>query len=158
MMQQMGYDISAGPSLCNGRGQLAPFEKLLSQAQLDALHDDQVLKQEKYDLGYEVNMTAVEPIDVTPASPQMEDGNQPTIDELEEINVGTVEDPRPIFISKQLSKECKEDYHKFLSANKDVFAWSSEEMPGLDPKVALHRLAIQKDMCPVKQPQRRYPP
>jgi hypothetical protein len=30
IMQQMGYDISTGPSLCDGWGQLAPFEKLMS--------------------------------------------------------------------------------------------------------------------------------
>jgi len=158
IMQQMGYDISTGPSLCDGRGQLAPFEKLLSQAQLNALHQDEVLKEEKYGLGYEVNMTSTEPLDATEASPQMEDGNQPTTDELEEINIGTDDDPRPIFISKRLSKESKKEYHKFLSANKDIFAWSYEEMPGLDPMVAEHKLAVRKDVTPVKQGQRRYRP
>jgi hypothetical protein len=38
------------------------------------------------------------------ASPQMEDGNQSTTNEPEEINIGTTGDPRPIFISKHLSK------------------------------------------------------
>ena len=72
------------------RGQLAPFEKMMSQTQLDALHEDQALKETKYGLGYEVHMTFIEPIDATTASPQMEDGNQPTIDELEEINIMTL--------------------------------------------------------------------
>jgi len=120
------------------------------------LHQDQALKEEKYGLGYEVNMTSAEPLDATEASPQMEDGNQPTVDELEEINIGTDDDPRPIFISKYLSKESKEEYHKFLSTNRDVFAWSYEEMPGLDPTVAVHKLAVRKDVPPVKQGQRRY--
>jgi hypothetical protein len=35
------------------------------------------LKEEKYGLGYEVHMMSIEPIDVTPASPQMEDRHQP---------------------------------------------------------------------------------
>jgi hypothetical protein len=48
MMQQMEYDISTGPSLCDGRGKLAPLEESLSQAQLDALHEDEILKDEKY--------------------------------------------------------------------------------------------------------------
>ena len=134
----MGYDTSTGPSLCDGRGQLAPFEKVMSQAQLNALHGDQILKEEKYGLGYEVHMTSVEPIDATSVPPQMEDGNQPTIDELEEINIGTSEDPHPIFISKHISKESKKEYHKFPSANKDVFAWSYDERPGLDLAVAVH--------------------
>jgi len=34
MMQQMGYDTSTGPSLCEGRGQLAPFEKVMSPLSL----------------------------------------------------------------------------------------------------------------------------
>jgi hypothetical protein len=103
MMQHMGYDISTSPSLCDGRGQLAPFEESLFQAQLVALHEDKILKEEKYGLGYEVHMTSIEPIDVTPVSPEMEDKHQPTIDELEEINIRTSDDPRPVFISKHLS-------------------------------------------------------
>jgi hypothetical protein len=158
IMQQMGYDISTGPSLCDGRGQLAPFEKLMSQAQFNALHQDGVLKEEKYGLGYEVNMTSTKPLDATEAPSQIEDGNQPTVDELEEINIGTDDDPRPIFISKHLSKESKEEYHKFLAANRDVFAWSYEEMPGLDPAVAVHKLAVREDVPPVKQGKRIYRP
>jgi hypothetical protein len=138
MMQQMGYDISIGLSLCDGWGQLAPVEESLSQAQLNALREDKRLKEEKYGLGYEVHMTSIELIDVTPASPQMEDGQQPTIDELEEINIGTSNYPHPVFISKHLSTESKEEYKKFLSENRDVFAWSNEEMPGLDPSIAMH--------------------
>jgi hypothetical protein len=33
-------------------------------------------------------MTSAELIDLTEASPQIEDGSQPTIDDLEEINIG----------------------------------------------------------------------
>jgi hypothetical protein len=99
----MGYDISTGSSLCDGRGKLAPFEGSLSQAPLDALHEDKILNEEKYGLGYDVHMTSIEPIDVTSASPQIKDGHQPTIDELEEINIGTLDDPHPVFISKHLS-------------------------------------------------------
>jgi hypothetical protein len=67
IMQQMGYDISTGPSLCDSRGQLAPFKKLMSQAQFNALHQDEVLKEEKYGLGYEVNMISTKPLDATEA-------------------------------------------------------------------------------------------
>jgi hypothetical protein len=158
MMQQMGDDISTGPSLCDSWGKLEPFEESLSQAQLDALRKDKILKEEKYGLGYEVHMMSIEPIDVTPASPQMEDRHQPTIDELEEINIGTPDDPRPVFISKHSSTKSKGEYKKFLSENRDAFAWSYEEMPGLDPSVVMHRLAMQKNYPPVKQGQRRYRP
>ena len=39
-----------------------------------------------------------------------------------------------------------------------MFAWSYEEMPGLDPMVVVHTLAVNKDACPIKQGQRRYRP
>jgi hypothetical protein len=61
MMQQMGYDISTGMSLYDGWGKLAPFEESLSQAQLNALHEDKILKEEKYGLGYKIYMTSVTP-------------------------------------------------------------------------------------------------
>jgi hypothetical protein len=80
MMQHMCYDISTGPLLCDGQGKLATFEDSLSRAQLDALREDKILKEEKYGLEYEVHITSIEPIDVTPDAPHMEDGHQPTID------------------------------------------------------------------------------
>jgi hypothetical protein len=66
-------------------------------------------------------MTFIEPINVTPASPQMEDGHQPTIDELEEINIGMSDDPCPVFSSKHLSIESKKEYKMFVSENRDIF-------------------------------------
>lgn len=39
------------------------------------------------------------------ATQELEDGGQTTIDELVEINLGTEDDPRPIFVSASLSNE-----------------------------------------------------
>jgi hypothetical protein len=41
----------------------------------------------------------------TPAPQQLEDGDQLTIDELVEINLGTEDDPRPTFVSATLTLE-----------------------------------------------------
>jgi len=35
----------------------------------------------------------------------MEDGSEATIDELREINLGTTDDPKPIFVSAMLNDE-----------------------------------------------------
>jgi hypothetical protein len=40
----------------------------------------------------------------------------------------------------------------------DCFAWSYKEMPGLDPQVATHKLAIDPRFRLVKQPPRRFCP
>ena len=63
-----------------------------------------------------------------PAS--LEDGGQPTIDELEEIHLGTTEDPRPTFVAKALPEEEKMAIKQLLQEFRDVFAWNYTEMPG----------------------------
>ena len=74
----------------------------------------------------------------------LEDGGQATVDELKELNLGTPEEPRPIYVSSLLTSEEEKEYFNLLGECKDVFAWGYQEMPGLDPKVAVHRLSIKK--------------
>jgi len=52
----------------------------------------------------------------------------------------------------------KKEYFVFLSKHKDLFALSYKEMPGLEPKVAVHCMSIKKGVSPKKQPQRRFCP
>lgn len=52
---------------------------------------------------------------------QIEDGRQPTIDGMREINLGTEEEPRNTFISVSLSEQEFEKYGQLLKENKDVF-------------------------------------
>ncbi|KAG8362947.1 hypothetical protein BUALT_BualtUnG0020600 [Buddleja alternifolia] len=92
--------------------------------------------------------------EIQEAPPQLEDGGQATVDELKELNLGTKDEPRPIFVSALLSPEEEDQYHKILIEYKDVFAWSYKEMPGLDPKVAIHQLGIKHGIRPIKQSQR----
>ena len=82
--------------------------------------------------------------DAEEASSSFEEGNQATIDELKEVNIGTDEDPRPIFVNACLSPEEEKTYLNLLKEYQDVFAWTYKEMPGLDPKVAVHHLAVKK--------------
>jgi hypothetical protein len=100
----------------------------------------------------------VEDLECDKAPQSIEDGGQPTIDELEEINLGTADEPRPTFIAKALPVEAKEALIKLLHEFKDVFAWNYTEMPGLDPKIAMHHLNISPDKKPVKQAPRRFRP
>ena len=72
-------------------------------------------------------------------APQVfEDERQATVDELKELNLGTNEDLRPIYVSMLLSHSKEKSYFELLLDYKDVFAWSYKEMSGLDPKVAVH--------------------
>ncbi|KAI9076295.1 hypothetical protein K1719_041720 [Acacia pycnantha] len=38
---------------------------------------------------------------------------------------------------------------EFLALNRDVFAWSAAEVPGIDPDFCCHRLAIRPGSSPV---------
>ena len=95
-------------------------------------------------------------IEVDEAPPELEDGGQATMDELKEINLGTREDPRPIFVSASLSSAEEKEYLYLLLEYKDVFAWTYKEMPGLDPNGAFHQLAVKPEARPTKQTQRRF--
>lgn len=96
--------------------------------------------------------------DAENAPQSLEDGGQSTVDELKEVNLGTIEEPRPTFISASLSNEEVDKYMSLLTEYRDIFAWSYKEMPGLDPKVAVHHLAIKPGYRPIKQAQRRFRP
>ncbi|KAI5313714.1 hypothetical protein L3X38_042890 [Prunus dulcis] len=95
---------------------------------------------------------------VQPAPPQMEEGGQATIDDMQEINLGTVDRPKPIFVSASLTPQELEEYTQLLQEYRDVFAWSYQDMPGLDPNVVVHKLGIPDEARWVKQPPRRFQP
>ncbi|KAL6316168.1 hypothetical protein AAG906_015998 [Vitis piasezkii] len=88
------------------------------------------------------------------ASQVFEDRGQAIVDELKELNLGTNENPRPIYVSVLLSPFEEKSYFELLLNYKDVFTWSYKEMPGLDPKVAVHQLMVKHGVRPIKQAQR----
>nr|GMD82530.1 uncharacterized protein LOC109154689 [Ipomoea batatas] len=100
----------------------------------------------------------IEGEDAEEAPHELEEGVRAAIDELKVVDLGTPENPRPIFISTLLSNEDEKIYVELLKEYIDVFAWTYKEMPGLDPKVAVHRLAVKKTCRLVKQAQRRFRP
>src|SRR5262249_20043033 len=75
-----------------------------------------------------------------------------------EINLGTEEDPRVILVSANLSQEEEAAIVEVLWEYKDSFAWTYEDMPGLDPELVEHHLPLKPGAKPVKQKLRRYHP
>ncbi|KAM1025000.1 hypothetical protein TB2_037605 [Malus domestica] len=75
--------------------------------------------------------------DVIAAPSQLEDGGQATVEDLKELNLGTSEEPKPIFVSALLSADEIEKYYQLLLEYKDVFALTYKEMPGLDPIIVV---------------------
>ena len=46
----------------------------------------------------------------------------------------------------------------FLGSNRDVFAWSHENIPGIDPSVMVHRLNVSPSFLPIQQKKRVFTP
>ena len=87
------------------------------------------------------------------APPTFEEGVWAIVDELKEVNIGTTEDPRPVFINANLSLEEEDAYVELLKEYRDVFAWTYKEMPSLDAKVDIHHLSVRHGVRPTKQAQ-----
>ena len=98
--------------------------------------------------------THAEDVENVPQS--SEDGGQYTVDELKEVNLGKIEEPHPTLVSAFLSNEEEDKYMSLLTRYRNIFAWSYKEMPGLDPKVAVHHLVIKLGYRLIKQAQRRF--
>ncbi|CAL2228365.1 unnamed protein product [Prunus armeniaca] len=94
-----------------------------------------------------------EVLDFAPAA--LDDSLPEVEDPLQEINLGTEEDPRPTFISALLKGPLKNELVALLQEFKDCFAWHYHEMPGLDRELVEHKLPIKEGYLPVKQARRR---
>jgi hypothetical protein len=65
-------------------------------------------------------------------------------DELEEVDIGPGDKPRPTFISKKFDPSLREPMIALLREYSDCFAWDYTKMPGLDRSIVKHRLPLKK--------------
>ncbi|KAK1696972.1 hypothetical protein QYE76_013669 [Lolium multiflorum] len=72
-------------------------------------------------------------------------------DELEEVDIGPGDKPRPTFISKKLDPHLRSQMIALLKEYPDCFAWDYTEMPGLDKSIIEHRLPLKKGFRPFQQ-------
>ena len=70
---------------------------------------------------------------------------------LEEIPLDEDDPRKSTRIWADLEGEIKKGLICFLRKNIDVFAWSHEDMPGIDPSVITHRLNVHPSSKPVRQ-------
>ena len=76
-------------------------------------------------------------------------------EELEEVNIrANLRNPTPIFISSQLLAQEREQLVELLKIYVDVFAWTYNEMPSLDPRLVVYSLNVDLGTKLVIQPAR----
>ncbi|KAI5415991.1 hypothetical protein KIW84_041145 [Lathyrus oleraceus] len=83
---------------------------------------------------------------------------QPHQEPVETINLGTEEDKKEVKVGTTLEASIKERLINLLQEYANVFAWSYQDMPGLDTDIVVHKLPLQPDCPPVKQKLRRARP
>ena len=72
----------------------------------------------------------------------MDERVSPAIGDVETVDFGTEDQPRELKISPPLSTDDRDRLIHLLKSYLDVFAWSYEDMPGLDPSIVQHHLPI----------------
>jgi hypothetical protein len=83
---------------------------------------------------------------------------QPQPEEVEDCNIGTVNNPKNVKLSKFLSIENKNKYTELLKKYKDVFAWSYEDLKTYDTSVIEHKIPLKPGVKPFKQKLRQFNP
>ena len=72
--------------------------------------------------------------------------------------MGTEEKRREVKIGTTLSPATKKKLIDLLQDYNDVFAWSYQDMPGLDMDIVVHRLSLREECAPIKHKLRRVKP
>ena len=80
------------------------------------------------------------------------------VEELESIKLDDKHPERAIQIGSQLPRCLWDELIGFLREHKDVFAWSHEDMPGIDFLIIVHKLNVDPTHKPVVQKRRKFNP
>ena len=70
------------------------------------------------------------------------------VEELEEVILDDSRPERTTRVGTLASWPVHQELKAFLRDNQDVFAWSHEDMPGIDPSIIVHRLNVSPPHFP----------
>ena len=77
---------------------------------------------------------------------------------LENITLDESDIDKYTRVGAELEENTKKDLVQFLKKNVDVFSWSHEDMPEIDPRVITHRLNVSPSFKPIRQKKRVFAP
>ena len=85
----------------------------------------------------------------------MENKIEPVKPSFDALNLGNDENLRLIKIGSTLNEKERKDLKELLIEFEEVFAWSYEDMPGIDPEIGQNHIDTHAYMVPIKQNLRR---
>ena len=80
------------------------------------------------------------------------------IEKLEEVFLDDSNHERTTKIGTLASPDVRQALTTLLRNNRDVFAWTHEDMPGIDPSVIIYRLNVSPSFPPIRQEKRVFAP
>ena len=80
------------------------------------------------------------------------------IEVLEDVTLDENNPEKYTRVGVSMEKKTKQNLVQFLKESTDVFAWSHEDMPGIDPSVITHHLNVYPSFKPVRQKKRVFAP
>ena len=89
---------------------------------------------------------------------KFEQGRIKIAEPVEAINLGTKKNLRNLSIGGSLPGKERKELIGLLEEYLDVFTWSYNDMPGLDPSIVVHRLPIKEEVKPKRQKLRLFEP
>ena len=78
--------------------------------------------------------------------------------QTESFNLGTTDKPKNILLASDLTHGEREKMKEIIKKRQKVFAWGYEDMPGIDRKIAEHRIPMYPHILPLKQKKRSLRP
>ncbi|XP_025640864.1 uncharacterized protein [Arachis hypogaea] len=91
---------------------------------------------------------------LTDLDPREDLGERPRpTDNLQQVTL-TADDNQCTYVGEALEGADRAKLIRILRQNADLFAWTPDDMPGINPEVICHKLAIDKTVQPVAQKKR----
>lgn len=70
----------------------------------------------------------------------------------------TIPSSKTFFVGSSLDETELQEYTKLLAEFQDIFAWSHEDLTGIDPAYGEHQIDLKEGSAPVRQRQYRLNP
>ena len=78
--------------------------------------------------------------------------------DVEECNIGSIEEPKMIKLSKTMKPHIKQKYIELLKVFKDVFSWGYEDLKSYDKNIIQYKIPLKENQKPFKHKLRRINP
>ncbi|KAJ8501038.1 hypothetical protein OPV22_011590 [Ensete ventricosum] len=99
-----------------------------------------------------------EPFSAMPPGPEENTRDTHSAERVLELSLDPNRPDKLVKVGSELAENQQVQMIDFLWKNDDVFAWTPNDIPGVDPEIAQHYLNISPDARPVKQRPRKFAP